>query len=180
VDYSDGAMFFHLAQVESHGLLILILAAVLLTFWLTWRKGSWTRVIGSIATIPVGVIVTLLLGLFVLSDLSGCSGHGAPIYSPNGKNAALVWFDDEGATGGGASVQLYDMHGLRSESVFDGGWKSVDQSDVNWIDDSHVAIHYEHWQGYDEGKTCRDFHSVKVTCVPKQNGGAEAPPFTNY
>lgn len=102
----------------------------------------------------------------------GCTGQGAPIYSPNGKNAAVITFHDEGATGGGAGVELYDMHGLRFESVYDGGWKSVDQSDVHWIDDSHVTIHYEHWGGYDEQKTCRDFHSIKVACVAKQNGGA--------
>ncbi len=173
-------MFFHLAQVESHGLLVFIIAALILVFWLTWRKGSWVRVIGSITTVPIGVIATLLLGLFVLSDFAGCSGHGAPIYSPDGKTAALIWFDDEGATGGGASVQLYDMHGLRFGLVFDGQWKSVGQSDVRWVDDSHVTIRYEHWPYYDEQKSCRDFHSIKVVCVPKQNGGAEAPPFTNH
>ncbi len=173
-------MFFHLGDVEKYGSLLLILAAVVLVCRLAWRKGSWTRVIGSIATIPVGLILILLLGLFVFSDLSGCSGHGAPVYSPNGKQAALIWFDDEGATGGGASVELYDMHGMRFESVFDGQWKSVDQSDVQWADDSHLLIRYAHWPYYDEQKTCRDFHSIRVICMPKQNGGAEAPPFTNH
>jgi len=165
-------MFFYLGDLEKYGLCLLILAAVVLVGRFAWRKGTWTRVIGSIATIPVGVIVTLLLGLFVLSDLSGCSGHGAPIYSPNGKEAALVWFHDEGATGGGAWVELYDTHGLRFGSVFDGGWKSVDQTDVHWTDDSHITIDYEHWPDYDEQKSCKDFPAVKVTCVPKKNGGA--------
>jgi hypothetical protein len=173
-------MFFHLGDVEKYGSLLLILAAVVLVCRFAWRKGSWTRVIGSIATIPAGLLLTLLLGLFVLSDISGCNGHGAPIYSPNGKSAALIWFYDGGATGGGAWVELYDMHGLSFESVFDGDWKSVDQSDVRWVDDSRMTIHYEHSPGYDEQKTCRDFHAIKVTCTPKQNGGAEAPPFTNH
>jgi hypothetical protein len=168
-------MFFHLGDVEKYGFLLLMLAAVVLVCRFAWRKGSWTRVIGSIATIPAGLILTLLLGLFVLSDLSGCNGHGAPIYSPNGESAALIWFYDGGATGGGAWVELYDMHGLRFESVFDGQWKSVDQSDVQWIDDSHVLIHYEHWPYYDEQKTCEDFHSIKVVCVPKQKRRSRGP-----
>jgi hypothetical protein len=160
-------MFFHLGEVEAHALVLLVIAVPSLILWFTWRKGSWTRVVGAITTIPLSALGILVFGLFLLSDFGGCSGHGPPIYSPNGKSAVLVWFHDEGATGGGTYVDVYQSHGLRYASVFDGGWKSVEQGDVQWIDGTHLTLHYEHWNGYDEQKTCRDLNSVKVTCIPK-------------
>ncbi len=79
----------------------------------------------------------------------------------------MIWTYDAGATGGGSWVELYDLYGFRSEKVFGGGWKSVNQKDVRWIDNTRLAIRYDHWDGYDEQNTCTPFHSVKVICTPK-------------
>lgn len=160
-------MFFHFGEVTTLMLIVLVIALASALFWFTRRRKSLARIVGAITAVPLGMIGTLAFGIFLLTELGGCSGHGEPIYSPNGKSAAMIWFHDEGAIGGGSYVDLYDTHGLHYASAFDGEWKAVDQTDVQWNDDTHLTIHYDHRDGYDEQKTCKDFRAVKVTCIPK-------------
>lgn len=159
-------MFFHIAEVRLYGALGLILAAVIVVCRFAYRKRLWVRLIVSITAAPIGLVVTLILGLLILAQFMGCESHGSPIYSPDGSNAAMIWTNDGGALGGDSSVILYDWHGLRSGMVYGGGWKSVDEGDVHWSDNSHITIHY-YQQGYVERKSCKDFHTVQVTCIPK-------------
>jgi hypothetical protein len=121
-------------------------------------SGCWLRIGVRLLCLPIGLIGSLA-GVLLLAA-SGCSSYSAPIYSPSGKLAVRVQSSDEGATGGNTTVQLYWAHGLRTRTVFWGGWQAVQPTGVRWVSDSELRISYTS-QFY----TCNDASGVKVECV---------------
>ena len=110
-----------------------------------------------------------LLGSFAtlaFLALSSCNTHSALIYSPSGKIAARANDFDEGATGGGTFVTLHWAHGIRSQTVYSGGWKSVVPSDIKWANDSELTIHYDAGFGAPI-QPCSSTSQVKVSCIPR-------------
>jgi hypothetical protein len=146
---------------------LLVISAVVWVMKIVRRSNLWVRIPIIIATIPIGLIAALFILLMALAQVSGCNSHGVPVYSPNGKSAARVETDDEGATGGGTGVQLYSVHGFWTSSVFYGGWKSVEDQDLEWQSDTNLVVHYVHYGGYREADNCHSFGEIHVTCVPK-------------
>src|ERR1039457_1725114 len=75
-------------------------------------------------------LVSLLGSLATVAflGLSGCNSHSALVYCPSGKVAARTNDFDSGALGGDTSVTLHWAHGFRSQTVYWGGWKSVEAS----------------------------------------------------
>jgi len=120
-----------------------------------------------IAVSVICLFVSLLGSLAVLASLafSGCETHSPMVYSPSGKIAARANNFDEGATGGETSVTLHWAHGLRSQTVYGGGWKSVGPSDIKWMNDSELIIRYD--SVYAAQPACSSTSQVKVSCVPR-------------
>ena len=57
------------------------------------------------------------------------------------------------------AVRIFSDHGLRSNTVFSGEWKSTDVADLRWTSDSDLEIHYRGTAFF-----CRDAILVKVHC----------------
>jgi hypothetical protein len=114
--------------------------------------------------IPIGALASLFVLLLVAG--SGCTGHSSPIYSPSKKMAVRITDFDEGATGGATSVDLYWANGFREKSLYSGGWKSVEPSDVQWKSDTELLIRY------DASYPADNYHfttvdAVKIIYLPK-------------
>jgi hypothetical protein len=98
--------------------------------------------------------------------LCSCDSHSALICSPSGRTAARTNNWDTGATGGGTFVTLHWAHGVRSQTVYSGGWKSVSPFDIKWTNDSELTIYYD--AGYGALiQPCSSTSRVKVSCVPR-------------
>jgi hypothetical protein len=122
------------------------------------------RVLMLVICVPIGAIASLSLLLMVAG--SGCVTHSSAIYSPSGKVAARVENADEGATGGSTAVELFWAHGFKEKTVYQGGWKSVEPSDIQWISNTQLTIHYS--SGYSpDSYNCASAGVVKVTCLPR-------------
>jgi hypothetical protein len=121
-------------------------------------SGRWLRIGVRSLCLLLGAIGSLA-GVLLLAA-SGCVSYSAPIYSPSGKLAVRVESDDEGATGGNTTVQLYWAHGFRTSTIFWGDWQAVRPTQVRWINDSELRISYTS-QFY----TCDNAAGVKVECV---------------
>lgn len=121
------------------------------------------RIAIRVLTVPLGAIASLA-ALLLLAG-SGCVSHSTPIYSPSGKMAARIEDADEGATGGETSVELYWAHGFREQTIYEGEWKSVQQSDIKWNSDSGLVIHYS--AEYNTDHHCYPVDVAKVICLPK-------------
>lgn len=109
------------------------------------------------------------LGVVLLAAGSGCTSRSAPIYSPSRSMALRIVDADEGATGGSTSVDLFWAHGFRQQTVYMGGWKSVEPSSIEWKSDTELTIRYgggyiaDAYHGY----SCTSAPAVKVRCSPR-------------
>jgi hypothetical protein len=115
----------------------------------------------------VCVLVGGLASLVVLLFITGRNGvsHSVPIYSPSGKMAARIEDVDEGATGGSTSVELYWASGFREQTVYEGAWKSVHSSDIQWKSNTELAIYYS--TEYNSKYQCVQGTVVKVSCIAR-------------
>ena len=158
-------MFFGLPLFRNLLIVTAVIVAAAAAMWLVRRKTVVTKVIVGIFSIPLGLLGIFLLGLIVLSQLMGCDIHGIPRYSPNGKIAARTETSSEGALGGDTFVTLYTAHGFSTKTIFSGDLQSVRDSDIQWLDDSHLVIHYVPYRERDIRNSCEDTRNVHVTCV---------------
>lgn len=121
-----------------------------------------------IIAVAISLLVSLVGSLVFAASLaaSGCSAYSPMIYSPSGKIAARTNDYDAGAVGGDTSVTLHWAHGLRSQTVYAGEWKSVLPSEIKWVSDSELIIRYD--AGYGPlNSPCSSTSQVKVNCVPR-------------
>lgn len=121
------------------------------------------RIAIRVISVPIGAIASLAVLLFIAG--SGCVSHSAPIYSPSGRLAARIDDADEGATGGETSVELFWAHGFRNQTIYEGEWKSVQQSDIHWNSDTDLVIHYS--TAYNPDSHCYSVDIAKVSCSPR-------------
>ena len=142
--------------------IILIMAIALCSgfIWAVRKKRKWIRIPVTLLGSPIVILAALALGLQVLA--LGCLTYSAPVYSPNHEEAARVRTDDEGATGGNSHVDVFRHHGLVSQEVFWGQWKSVGPEDIHWISDSELEIRQD-----GPAYSCEGMPSIKVTCITK-------------
>jgi uncharacterized membrane protein len=80
--------------------------------------------------------------------------------------AARIENADEGATGGSTDVELFWTHGFKEKTIYQGGWKSVEPADIQWMSNTEVAIRYNSGYSADSYK-CASATTVKVTCLPR-------------
>jgi hypothetical protein len=141
------------------GLLAIAGAAAL--FWSVRRKRWPVRIPVRLLSVPIGLAAALFLVLMWVG--SGCVSYSTPIYSPDGEKAARIQTDDEGATGGNSSVEVFEAHGWDEENVYWGDWRSIEPDGVHWIDNSHLRIEYDNVREYH----CDSSRRVVVECVPR-------------
>jgi hypothetical protein len=147
--------------------LLAVVASAVVAMRAARRKRTAIKVTVGVFSVPLGLVAILLLSLFALTQLMGCNTHGIPQYSSDGRAAARTETFDSGALGGSTSVTVYAAHGFNTKTVYLGDYRSVKDNDLQWIDDSHLVIHYSHYEGYDEGASCKGNNMVKVTCMRK-------------
>src|SRR5579859_7554696 len=106
------------------------------------RATKMRTLLPRIAISVICFFVSLVGSLVVVASLafSGWETHSPMMYSPSGKVAARANDFDAGAIGGDTSVTLHLAYGLRSQTVYGGGWKSVGPSDIKWTSDSQLII----------------------------------------
>jgi hypothetical protein len=121
------------------------------------------RIAIRIVSVPLGAIASLAVLLLIAG--SGCVSHSTPIYSPSGELAARIEDADEGATGGETAVELFWAHGFRKQTVYEGEWKPVQQSDIQWNSDTDLVIHYS--AAYKPDYHCYSADVAKVSCSPR-------------
>ena len=159
-------MFFGLPLFRNVLIVTATVVAATAAMWLVRHKTVVIKVIVGIFSVPLGLLGVSLLCLIVLSQLMGCDVHGIPRYSPNGKIAARIETSSEGALGGDTFVTIYAAHGFTTKTIFAGDWRSVEDRDIQWLDDSHLVIHYVPYRERDVRNSCEDTRNVHVTCVP--------------
>jgi len=95
------------------------------------------------------------------------SRPGKPVYSPDHKAAALIFYRMEGFEH--TDVEVYSSHGLHDHTIFIYPQiKVVKDTDLRWIDNKHLMIQYEpprhppypDWQDY-----CRNAGDIEVQCI---------------
>jgi hypothetical protein len=143
--------------------LVLVAASVCGIAYTRKLKSRSARIAMWLVSIPVGAIASLAVLLLVAG--SGSVSHSIPIYSPSGKMAARIEDADEGATGGSTSVELFWAHGFREQTVYEGGWRSVQFSDIQWKNNTELAVHYS--TDYNLEYHCTPAVVVKVSCMPR-------------
>ncbi len=121
------------------------------------------RIVIRVISVPIGAIASLVVLLLIAG--SGCVSHSVPVYSPSGKLAARIEDADEGAMGGETSVELFWAHGFRKQTIYQGEWKSVQQSDIQWNSDTDLVIHYS--AAYNPDFRCYTVDIAKVSCSPR-------------
>ena len=143
---------------------LVAISGAIAVIWAVRKKKLLIKIPVIVSSVPFGLLGTLALLLMALGQIWGCETHEDPIYSPDGKSAARVETWDAGATGGGTDVLVYADHGFRVNTVLSGNWRFVGAGDVEWLDNSHLLIRYDHYDGYDEAKSCRSTRAVDVKC----------------
>jgi len=126
-------------------------------------KGS-RRIVMLVICAPIGAIASL--AILLMAAGSGCVTHSSAIYSPSGTMAVRIENADEGATGGSTAIELFWAHGFKEKTIYQGGWKSVEPSDIQWASNTQLTIHYS--SSYSAGSySCVSTFVVKVTCLPR-------------
>lgn len=149
---------------------LVVIAGSTVGVWHLRKRHILLRIASVLLSLPLCGVAALLVLFAILSNLLGCETHGKAVYSPNGKIAARIETSDEGATGGSSFVRLYTEHGLRTRTVFLGGWRSVEDGDLTWDGDAVLNIRYDHYAGYNEAGTCTGMDGVHVHCEAKPDG----------
>lgn len=125
------------------------------------------RIVLLLTCLPLFAIASL--GVVLLAAGLGCISRSAPIYSPSRSMALRIVDVDGGATGGSTSVDLFWAHGFTQQTVYMGGWKSVEPSSIEWKSDTELTVHYgggyiaDAYHGY----SCTSTAAVKVRCSPR-------------
>jgi hypothetical protein len=135
-------LFVEWLPVTLHCVFLLLIGSAVLAFRSVLYKKAWFR-------LPV----QLLSGLVALGSLFSLLfywvmpnpwTYSAPIYSPNHRMAARVAeYNASGFGGADTSVELFNYHGLFSNVVFLGEWKSVEASNIRWKSDSELDVFYQ-------------------------------------
>jgi len=126
------------------------------------RNKRWPlRIPVRVFSLPLMLIGLLLLCLQWMA--MGCISYSHPVYSPNHRMAARVRDGDGGATGGESTVELFDSHGLHQEDVYSGGWKSVEERDIHWTDNTHLIIEYDNVSEH----KCEKSSRITLECRPR-------------
>lgn len=141
--------------------IVLATAIALFAFWKVEKRSLPAKIAVRVLSTPVVILGILVLPL-QWSALGGLS-YSAPVFSPDRSRAARIRTADYGATGGESAVELFSLHGFRSDDVFYGAWKSVDLADLHWTGNSSLTIVYR-----GELESCAGTRSVRVTCTRKK------------
>jgi hypothetical protein len=121
------------------------------------------RIAIRVVSVPLGTIASL--AALLLLAASGCESYSTPIYSPSGKLAARIEYSDGGATGGETYVELFWAHGFREQTLYEGEWMSVRQSDIKWNSNADLVIHYS--AAYNPDHHCYLVDVVRFSCLPR-------------
>jgi hypothetical protein len=109
------------------------------------------------------VLLCVLFLLTIVLALPSPHAHSVPVYSPNRRMAARIDNYDVGPLGGAYdSIEVFALHGLASDVVYSGEFKSVGAGDLMWKSNSELEIYYD-------GPTCdcRSTRRVSVRCFGK-------------
>ena len=138
-------------------LLLLIVATASLIIWSVRKKRWFVRFP---IQLVLGLLVFALLFLVALVSALPGTAYSQPVYSPNKKIAArIVEYNASGLGGAEDIVKLFTSHGLRSDVVFFGEFKSVKAQNILWSSDSELEISYE-----GTPYQCTSTRLVKVLC----------------
>ena len=142
------------------GLLIIVLPTF--SFWVVrnkrWQVRIPVRILSGFVGL-CGVLTWMIMLVIVLAAWPHV--YSVPVYSPNGKMAARI--DDYNTSGFGAAdnaVELFTLHGLKSDVVYLGEWNSVRTTDLRWRSDSELEIFYE-----GPPCECKSTRRVSVRCI---------------
>jgi hypothetical protein len=138
-----------------------VAAGAAMGMWSVRRKRAAIRITVGVFSAPLGLVALLILSLMLLGQLRGSNSYGVPQYSSSRKVAARIERIDEGATGGATNVVLYENHGFKTKNVLSGGGGVLIDSNLEWLDDLHLLIHYP---GPIEEISCKSTSDVQVTC----------------
>lgn len=153
-------------MTESTVALLMISAGIIGLSKVKNQTRSLARVGIRLICIPLTGLGTLVGLLLLLVTTSGCEKRSSPIYSPSGHVAVRVYDFDEGATGGGTSVEMFWARGFRQATVFTGPWKAVEPGDIHWVSDSEMTLSYRADAPGDQ-YYCTSAAVVKIVCIPK-------------
>jgi hypothetical protein len=154
-------LFIEWWHVELPCVLLLIVGIGIVGFWLVRKKKSFVRIPVRFLSVCLALSGVLASSLIAFVSLLPGNEYSVPVYSPNGKMAArIVDYNASGLGGADSWVELFSYHGLKSDVVFSGEWKSVEAPNLRWVSDSELEISYE-------GKVqrCTSANNVRVRCV---------------
>lgn len=142
---------------------VLLIALPVLSIWLV-RNNRWPVRI-PVQVVSALVVLCVLFLLTILLALPSPHAYSVPVYSPSRSMAARIDNYDLGPLGGAYdSIEVFALHGLASDVVYSGEFKSVTAEDLMWKSNSELEIYYD-------GPTCdcRSTRRVSVRCVRKQH-----------
>ena len=143
--------------IERLCVVLLIAATASFSIW-SLRKKRWF--VRFPIQLLLGVLLFVILSLFTLVSILPGNTYSEPVYSPNRKMAArIVEYNASGLGGANDTVKLFGAHGLSSDVVFFGEFKSVKAENIRWKSDSELEIPYE-----GTPYQCTSTHRVKVVC----------------
>ena len=123
------------------------------------------RSAGRVISFLLAILSTLLACLLLFGEWA-CTARVPAKASPDGKHIALESWGLQGATGADlATVQVRSRWSPVAKLVYSGPGSSVREVDpeVRWIDNTHLLIRYNKWDGYEH--TCKtSVESIDIVC----------------
>jgi hypothetical protein len=159
----SGIVFLNQRAIGIVGGCIVAMLAGAFAFRLVRRRQALLRVPIRLTSALVVVCCFLIIGMVGCVSLFTTSSR--PIYSPDHRHALLVVDSDEGALGGSTGVELYSDHGLHSDWVYQGQWKTVQAGDVRWMSNSEIVLSHRMYTADDVPELCAGARGIRIRCI---------------
>lgn len=151
-------------HIELLTICFVMVAGGILSFRFVHDRRRRTRLpVRFLALVVAGCGTLGLLVFLFFSALPNPNTYSVPVYSPSRKMAARIRdYNLSGFGGADSSVELFTARGFKSQVVFLGEFKSVD--DARWLDDHRLLIRYHKHPGDRQHKCIPRVFAVDVAC----------------
>jgi hypothetical protein len=159
----SGIVFLNYRAIGIVGGCIAAILTCVYAFRLVSRRQPLLRIPIRLTSALVVVCCSLIVGMVGCVSLFTTSSR--PIYSPDRRHALLIVDSDEGALGGSTCVELYSDHGLHSDWIYQGQWKTVQSGDVRWVNNTDVILSHRMYTADDVPEVCARARGISIHCI---------------
>jgi hypothetical protein len=165
----SGIVFLNYGAIGIVGGCLAAIFTSVYAFRLASRRHPGLRIPIRLTSALIVVFCSLIVGMVGCVSLLTTSAR--PIYSPDRRHALLIVDTDEGALGGTTCVELYSDHGLHSDWIYQGQWRTVQTGDVRWANNTEVILSHRMYTAEDVPEVCAGARGISVHCIAISSSG---------